>query len=450
MRLTLARLLCSALALSAASVALAAPSYTFRHTVKGIRVTGGSTPPSSPAPVLLLSTSSLSFGNQAVGTRSGVQQVLVTNTGSADMALQPPGYGGPYSVDTNCPSELAPQQSCLLSVSFQPTEAGERNDDLWLMTNAGDARVALNGTGAVAVLGLVNPQGAPASGQFGAVAPGSSRTETIVLRNTGAVAATDVFVQVFEPMSSLFTIGLNSCGTQAQPRTLPAGESCTVEVQYSPVAEVASSASLYVYRGASMSPQLSLTMGGYGLYAPTMSLSMNEALVDDQGHALSVSGALLDASGGREGGSLRFPDSASYVSLAPSNDWALAGDFTVEAWMQIPDAGIRRFMGQSGWQLHQNGTTLYFFDGQSWLTMGSAVPGTWTHVAVSRQGSVIRTFVNGSAGQSSTRSTQIGSASEALQVGRVAGSVEGSSGVSMDNIKLYNGRAKYTGSFVPQ
>ncbi|WP_194908460.1 discoidin domain-containing protein [Catenulispora rubra] len=98
---------------------------------------------------LTASPSSVSFGNQAVGSTSGAQTVTVTNPGSVAAAVSSVGVTGPFAQTNNCGSSLAAGASCAVQVTFTPTASGAANGTLSVASNAPSSplTVALSGTG---------------------------------------------------------------------------------------------------------------------------------------------------------------------------------------------------------------------------------------------------------------------------------------------------------------
>lgn len=76
-----------------------------------------------------LSASSLSFGNQQIGTTSPPQIVTLTNVGDLPLLISGinTGDGGPFSETNNCPSSLAANANCTINVTFIPTYTGLYN-----------------------------------------------------------------------------------------------------------------------------------------------------------------------------------------------------------------------------------------------------------------------------------------------------------------------------------
>jgi hypothetical protein len=100
-------------------------------------------------PVASLSSNTLSFAGQIVGTTSPVEAVTLTNSGNAPLSISSIAATGDYALTHNCVSPLAAEASCTLSVTFTPTVAGGRAGTLIITDNAaGSPRtVGLSGIG---------------------------------------------------------------------------------------------------------------------------------------------------------------------------------------------------------------------------------------------------------------------------------------------------------------
>jgi len=96
-----------------------------------------------------LSASSISFGNQAVGTASAAQAITLSNTGSADLSMVGIAVGSPFAQTNTCGSSLAADATCTINVTFDPTAEGDFASSLSITDNAKDSpqTVALSGTG---------------------------------------------------------------------------------------------------------------------------------------------------------------------------------------------------------------------------------------------------------------------------------------------------------------
>jgi len=118
---------------------------------------------SGDAPVASLSATAVSFGPQQVQTTSVSQQVTLTNSGSASLAISNiavTGAGTSSFVFPNpCSSTLAPGANCVISGQFTPSAAGPLAAQLTIADNAPGSPqlVTLTGTGVYAATVTVNP-----------------------------------------------------------------------------------------------------------------------------------------------------------------------------------------------------------------------------------------------------------------------------------------------------
>ncbi len=118
-------------------------------------LTGGV--PSAPI-ILQLSTLSLNFGNQTMGTTSASRTVTLTNTGGSAANITRIALNGANYADfpstTNCPGNpnpgtLSAGASCVFTVTFRPSAGGARTASLVITDNAANSpqTVTLTGTG---------------------------------------------------------------------------------------------------------------------------------------------------------------------------------------------------------------------------------------------------------------------------------------------------------------
>jgi len=110
-------------------------------------ITMSTTNPSGP--VLTASPTSLSFGNEAVGSATAAQTVTVSNTGTASATLSSVSAAAPFAETNTCGTSLAAGASCTASVTFKPTAGGAVSGDLSVASNAPGSplNVGLSGTG---------------------------------------------------------------------------------------------------------------------------------------------------------------------------------------------------------------------------------------------------------------------------------------------------------------
>ncbi|HEX6505327.1 MAG TPA: Ig-like domain repeat protein [Terriglobales bacterium] len=103
-------------------------------------------------PVVNLSPSALTFGNQVVGTTSAPQVITIGNAGSAPLAISTVSVTGDFSQTNTCSATVMQGGNCTVSVTFTPSAAGTRTGTVTIVDNAADSpqTVNLTGTGVAA------------------------------------------------------------------------------------------------------------------------------------------------------------------------------------------------------------------------------------------------------------------------------------------------------------
>src|SRR5206468_65226 len=78
------------------------------------------------APMATQNPTSLSFGNQSVGTTSGPKAIQLKNTGNSTLTISSIAISGTNATDfaqtNNCPGSLAPGAQCNINVNFSPRD----------------------------------------------------------------------------------------------------------------------------------------------------------------------------------------------------------------------------------------------------------------------------------------------------------------------------------------
>src|SRR5262249_5960496 len=112
-----------------------------------------------------LSPTSLSFGSQAVGTTSAQEEVTLTNSGGAPLNINRIATAGDFSQTNKCGASLDAGSHCTISVTFAPSDTGNRTGTLSVTDDAAGSphTVTLSGTGEAASLGLEASDGSSTS-----------------------------------------------------------------------------------------------------------------------------------------------------------------------------------------------------------------------------------------------------------------------------------------------
>ncbi len=100
-------------------------------------------------PTVSLSSGSLTFASQWVGTTTAAQNLTLNNTGSAPLAISSVATNGDFTETNACGMSVAAGANCMITVSFTPTSAGARSALVTITDNATGSphAVALSGTG---------------------------------------------------------------------------------------------------------------------------------------------------------------------------------------------------------------------------------------------------------------------------------------------------------------
>lgn len=209
-----------------------------------------------------LTPPSVSFGNLNVGS-TATQVVQLSNTGNSSVTVsQVAASGAGVSVSgLTVPATIAPSQSVPLSVTFAPTTGGAVAGSV-TVTNDGGVNVVAAVTGAGAQAGL---SVTPSSTSFGSVVTGSTKSQTIQVKNSGTASLT---------VSNVAAAGSGfSVSGVSVPFTLGPSTSSTFTVQYAPTAAGAANGSISIVGNAPNSP-VAVSLAGTGVNSTyTMSLT---------------------------------------------------------------------------------------------------------------------------------------------------------------------------------
>jgi hypothetical protein len=158
------------------------------------------------------------------------------------------------------------------------------------------------------------------------------------------------------------------------------------------------------------------------------------------------------------GSSGLFDGTGDFLGITPTTDFALPGDFTIEAWMYSAlsannaifsigsyTSGLYFRTGEGG---DLTKITIFINNSQVALSASGAIKASqWTHVTVVRAGSTVTIYVNGVSVVSGTSSFSI--PSDTTYVGRAVHSTGEDMNGYLQDVRVYKGVAKYTSNFNP-
>ena len=215
-------------------------------------------------PVAVLSTTSLNFGNQLVGTTSTPKTVTLSDSGNAPLTVTSIVADGDFAQTNNCVSPLAARTYCTFTVKFAPTAVGTRTGAITITDNAlgSPHTVSLAGTGTVPAVTL-----SPTSLRFVNQPLGATSTpQAVTLTNTGTAPLV---------ISSISTSG-NYAQSHNCVSPLAAKAYCTINVTFTPLVAGGQSGTLTIVDNAAGSPHTVALNGiGVGPVAVLSTTSLN-------------------------------------------------------------------------------------------------------------------------------------------------------------------------------
>jgi hypothetical protein len=214
-------------------------------------------------PAVSLSPTSLSFGNQLVGTTAAPQTVTLSNTGGGPLEITSIIASGDFAQSNNCGGSVAAEASCTINVTFTPTATGARTGTVSITSDAPGSphTVLLGGTGIQPAVAL-----SASSLTFGNQLVGTtSAGQTLTLTNSGTAALNIASIVA----SSEFAV-THTC--PVSPATLAAGSNCALDVTFTPTAAGSRTGVITITDDAPGSPHV-VSLSGTGIVGPVVSLS---------------------------------------------------------------------------------------------------------------------------------------------------------------------------------
>jgi len=214
----------------------------------------------SAGAAIVLTPLTLSFPSTTINSTSAVQNITISNTSNAAVAIQSANIvGGDFKVTVNtCGSSLGPGVGCTVGISFTPTASGNRSGTLTVTDGAGTQTASLNGIGTSPATDTLSPLALT----FGPQQVNTTSTaQQITLTNAGDQPLTLIAAQI---TSGDFTV-VNACGNSLNPHS-----TCSINVAFVPKNVGAIGGSLVVsdqYRSQTVA------LNGTGIAPPGVSLA---------------------------------------------------------------------------------------------------------------------------------------------------------------------------------
>ena len=220
-------------------------------------------PPQPPTKQLTFNPTSLSFGNQAIGTTSGSKTVTVTNVGTGTTTISDITASSNFSRNNNCTAPLAPGATCQIDVTFSPTTSGPITGSITVTSdgNGSPQTIPLNGTGFVPIAGLSIT---PGSLGFGSLYLGTATSgRNVKITNTGNIPLAISNVSLGGTNPGDFLIDADGCtGVPVAPTAF-----CIVTVSFEPLRIGSRTATLDITHNAP-GGTASVALSGAGVKPP--------------------------------------------------------------------------------------------------------------------------------------------------------------------------------------
>ncbi len=232
---------------------------TIYGNVAGGQATATLSGTGTPAAAIVLTPTTATFPITSVGATSAVQNITISNTGTASAGLQTPVISGDFKIAANtCGTTLGSQTGCTLSIVFAPSVTGARSGTLTVVDDDGTQTASLSGTATNPATDDLSLSALTFSSQQENTA---SATQAVTLINAGDVALTLISAQI---TSGDFTV-VSGCGN-----SLNAHSTCTFSVSFVPKSLGQQSGTLTI---SDQFRSQTVQLGGYGIAPSGASLS---------------------------------------------------------------------------------------------------------------------------------------------------------------------------------
>jgi hypothetical protein len=222
----------------------------------------------APAPKLKLSSTSLSFGSNPIGSKAS-RTLTLTSTGDAPLTINSIALTGTQFSDgtVRLPLTLQPHQQLVLKVIFQPTTAGSDAETLTVTSDdaSGPATVSLGGTGTTTTTPQLTVT--PGTLDFGNVGLNAATTQPVTLSSTGTAPVTVTAAAVTGAGFSVSGVSF--------PLTLNPNQSTTLQVQFDPTTAGAATGQLSVRSDSSTGGTAHVVLTGTGTVATSPQLTLS-------------------------------------------------------------------------------------------------------------------------------------------------------------------------------
>jgi hypothetical protein len=178
----------------------------------------------SPAAAIVLDPLNLIFRSTTINATSPAQNITISNTSAAAIALRTPSLAGvDFKITANtCGSSLAPSTGCTVAITFTPTASGTRSGTFTITDDSGTQTASLSGIGTSPATDGLSPLSLTFAAQQITTA---SLAQPVILTNAGDQPLTLIAAQI---TTGDFTV-VNKCGNSLNPHSV-----CSLNVAFEP------------------------------------------------------------------------------------------------------------------------------------------------------------------------------------------------------------------------
>jgi hypothetical protein len=228
--------------------------------VSGGQATASLSGTGSTAAAIVLDPLNLTFASTTINATSLAQNITISNTSGAAVALQTPFViGADFKITANtCGASLGPSTGCTVSIIFIPIASGVRSGTLTITDGSGTQTASLSGTGTLPATDALSTLSLTFAAQQITTA---SAAQQITLTNSGDQPLTLISAQI---TSGDFTV-VNACGNSLNPHS-----TCSMNVAFQPKNVGLITGSLIV---SDQNRTQTVTLNGIGIAPPGVSLA---------------------------------------------------------------------------------------------------------------------------------------------------------------------------------
>ncbi len=230
-----------------------------------------------------VNTDALAFGAQIINTTSAAQNVIITNTGFANLLLSNVVIVGPFSrfalstsaSPADCASTVAPQSSCQFAIVFRPTTIGAQSGQITIPNNASDTplTISLSGNGTPNPVPVIKVSDVLAFGDQ--VLNSASTVRNLIVSNTGAAPLLISAFRLAGNNPDNFSVtGQSTCASIAPDA------SCTLAITFTPTTIGAKTAQIIFASNAENATSVNTTaLTGNGILAPRPLVTLSTSVI---------------------------------------------------------------------------------------------------------------------------------------------------------------------------